>query len=43
MMPGTHGRTFGGKPLAMAVARKTVETVADESFLVNASGSSLDT
>lgn len=33
MTPGTHGSTFGGNPLAMAVARKVVEIVADEAFL----------
>ncbi|MBB4200867.1 acetylornithine transaminase [Rhodoblastus sphagnicola] len=33
MRPGTHGSTFGGNPLAMAIARKTVEIVADETFL----------
>lgn len=33
MTPGTHGSTFGGNPLAMSIAAKVVEIVADESFL----------
>lgn len=31
--PGAHGTTFGGNPLAMAVANYVVDAVADESFL----------
>ena len=33
MTPGTHGSTFGGNPLAMAVARKVIEIISGESFL----------
>jgi acetylornithine/N-succinyldiaminopimelate aminotransferase len=33
MTRGTHGSTFGGNPLAMAVATKVVQIVADEVFL----------
>lgn len=33
MTPGTHGSTFGGNPLAMAIASKVVEIIADEAFL----------
>jgi acetylornithine/N-succinyldiaminopimelate aminotransferase len=33
MTYGTHGSTFGGNPLAMAVASKVVQIVADETFL----------
>lgn len=33
MTPGTHGSTFGGNPLAMAIADKVVEIVADADFL----------
>lgn len=33
MTLGTHGSTFGGNPLAMAIARKVVEIIADEAFL----------
>jgi acetylornithine/N-succinyldiaminopimelate aminotransferase len=31
--PGTHGTTFGGNPLAMAVANYVVDTVREEHFL----------
>ncbi|MDQ0207934.1 acetylornithine transaminase [Alkalicoccobacillus murimartini] len=31
--PGSHGSTFGGNPLAMAVVNAVLETVFDESFL----------
>lgn len=33
MTPGTHGSTFGGNPLAMAIAAKVIEIIADETFL----------
>lgn len=33
MKPGTHGSTFGGNPLAMAVAKRVIEIIADEAFL----------
>ncbi|MCE4050449.1 MULTISPECIES: acetylornithine transaminase [Bacillaceae] len=31
--PGSHGTTFGGNPLAMAAATKTMEIIFEESFL----------
>lgn len=31
--PGTHGTTFGGNPLAMAVANEVIATIFDASFL----------
>jgi acetylornithine/N-succinyldiaminopimelate aminotransferase len=33
MTPGTHGSTFGGNPLAMAVAGKVVEMLLEPGFL----------
>lgn len=33
MVPGTHGSTFGGNPLAMAVAEAAFDTIADPAFL----------
>ena len=33
MTAGTHGSTFGGNPLAMAVANAVLDVVADEAFL----------
>jgi len=33
MTPGTHGSTFGGNPLAMAIGTRVVEIIADEAFL----------
>ncbi len=33
MTAGTHGSTYGGNPLAMAVGTKVMEIVADEAFL----------
>ena len=33
MTPGTHGSTFGGNPLAMAVSKAVVDIVSDEAFL----------
>ncbi|SCB36120.1 aspartate aminotransferase family protein [Rhizobium hainanense] len=34
MAPGTHGSTFGGNPLAMAIAAKVLKIVSDEAFLI---------
>jgi acetylornithine/N-succinyldiaminopimelate aminotransferase len=33
MTPGTHGSTFGGNPLAMAVAAEVLDIVAEPEFL----------
>jgi acetylornithine/N-succinyldiaminopimelate aminotransferase len=33
MTPGTHGSTFGGNPLAMAVASEVIDIVSNEVFL----------
>ena len=33
MTPGTHGSTFGGNPLAMAVGKAVVDIVAEPEFL----------
>ncbi|GMV61444.1 MAG: acetylornithine aminotransferase [Parvibaculum sp.] len=33
MMPGAHGSTFGGNPLAVAVANAVLDVVHDDSFL----------
>jgi len=33
MVPGTHGSTYGGNPLASAVGGAVVDIVADETFL----------
>lgn len=34
--PGTHGSTFGGNPIAAAVAMEALEVVIDEKLMVNA-------
>ena len=36
IQPGEHGSTFGGNPLACAVARKALEVVVDENLAENA-------
>ncbi len=33
MVPGTHGTTFGGNPLAMAVGNAVLDVVLDDGFL----------
>ena len=33
MVPGTHGTTFGGNPLAMAVGNAVLDVVLEEGFL----------
>ena len=35
MIPGTHGSTFGGNPLAMAVGNKVMDIVSNKKFLDN--------
>ena len=35
MIPGTHGSTFGGNPLAMAVGNAVMDTVSNKKFLNN--------
>ncbi|MBN7761786.1 aspartate aminotransferase family protein [Nitratireductor aquimarinus] len=35
MTPGTHGTTFGGNPLAMAVGNAVLDVVLEEGFLEN--------
>ncbi len=40
MTPGTHGSTFGGNPLAMAVGNKVMDIVSSKKFLDNVKSSS---
>ena len=35
MTPGTHGSTFGGNPLAMAIGNSVIDTVSSKKFLNN--------
>ena len=35
MTPGTHGSTFGGNPLAMAIGNTVIDIVSSEKFLKN--------
>ena len=35
MVPGTHGSTFGGNPLAMSVGNKVMDIIANKKFLNN--------
>ena len=35
MVPGTHGSTFGGNPLAMSVGNKVMDIVSNRKFLNN--------
>ena len=35
MIPGTHGSTFGGNPLAMAVGNTVMDIVSNKKFLNN--------
>ena len=37
MQPGTHGSTYGGNPLAMAVGNAVMREVADDAFLAEVS------
>ncbi|MCD6186539.1 MAG: ornithine--oxo-acid transaminase [Desulfuromusa sp.] len=36
LQPGEHGSTFGGNPLACAVARTAIRVIADENMIENA-------
>ena len=40
MTPGTHGSTFGGNPLAMAVGNTVMDIVSNKKFLNNVKNSS---
>ena len=40
MTPGTHGSTFGGNPLAMAVGNAVMDIVSTKKFLNNVKKSS---
>ncbi len=40
MTPGTHGSTFGGNPLAMAVGNSVIDIVSSKKFLNNVKKSS---
>ena len=40
MIPGTHGSTFGGNPLAMAVGNTVIDTVSTKKFTNNVKKSS---
>lgn len=35
MVPGSHGSTYGGNPLAMAVGNAVLDVILDDSFLFN--------
>ena len=35
MVPGTHGSTFGGNPLAMKIGSTVMDIIANRSFLRN--------
>tara|TARA_B100000989_G_scaffold277211_1_gene237998 strand:+ start:1162 stop:2328 length:1167 start_codon:yes stop_codon:yes gene_type:complete len=35
MIPGTHGSTFGGNPLAMKIANEVMNIISNKSFLQN--------
>ena len=35
MTPGTHGSTFGGNPLAMAVGNSVIDIISNKRFLIN--------
>ena len=40
MVPGTHGSTFGGNPLAMSVGNKVMEIISNKKFLNKVKSSS---
>ena len=35
MIPGTHGTTFGGNPLAMSIGNKVLDIISNKKFLKN--------
>ena len=35
MIPGSHGSTFGGNPLAMSVGNAVIDQILKKSFLTN--------
>ena len=35
MVPGTHGSTFGGNPLAMSVGNEVMDIISNKKFLNN--------
>lgn len=41
MVPGTHGSTFGGNPLAVAVGAEVLDAVLEDGFLASVRGKSL--
>ncbi|MCV6574347.1 MAG: aspartate aminotransferase family protein [Cohaesibacter sp.] len=41
MIPGTHGSTYGGNPLAMAVGNAVLDIVLEDTFLQNISDNGL--
>ena len=41
MVPGTHGSTFGGNPLAMSVGNKVMDIFSNKKFLNNVKKSSI--
>jgi acetylornithine/N-succinyldiaminopimelate aminotransferase len=40
MVPGTHGSTFGGNPLAMAAANAVLDVLFEDGFLDQVGGAS---
>ncbi len=40
MIPGTHGSTFGGNPLAMSIGNTVIDIVLNKSFLKNVKNNS---
>ena len=40
MTPGSHGSTFGGNPLAMAVANAVVDEISQDKFLAELAANS---
>ena len=40
MIPGTHGSTFGGNPLAMSIGNTVIDIILKKSFLKNVKNNS---